>query len=107
MLRAYAASPLGRARIEALAPRAAEDRAWMEQQLRLTEELRLYWRSGGRFEFAGLTDPAQLLAKSRIEGAQLETLEIREVLAVAERAEAWREIGLNPPSELHPNPKLY
>ena len=100
MLRAYTASPLGRARVDALSPRTAADRPWMEQQLRLTEELRQYWRTGGRFEFIGLTDPAQLLAKSRIEGAQLETLEIRDVLAVAERAEAWREIGLNPPSQL-------
>jgi len=100
MLRNYAASPLGRSRIESLAPRSPEDRAWMEQQLRLTEEVRAYWRTGGRFEFAGLTDLAQLLAKARIEDAVLDPLEIRDVLAVVERAEAWRAIGLAPPSAL-------
>ena len=49
MLRAYAASPLGRARIAALAPRGPESRQWMEQQLRLAEELRRFWRTGARF----------------------------------------------------------
>src|SRR5579885_2830847 len=70
LLRAYAPSPLGQARIAQLAPSA--DPAWVEQQHRLTSEVREFLRVGSRFEFSGLLDPAPLVEKSRIAGAALE-----------------------------------
>ena len=98
LLRAYAPSPLGQARIAQLAPSA--DPAWVEQQHRLTSEVREFLRVGSRFEFSGLLDPAPLVEKSRIAGAALETTEIRDVVAVVDRAAEWREIALHPPAAM-------
>ena len=97
-LAGFAASPLGRARITALA--ASRDREWIEREHRLTQEIRSYRRSGGRFEFFGLEDPAELLNKSRIKGAALELEEIRQILLLADRAAQWRQVGLHPPVEM-------
>src|SRR5664279_1407897 len=93
LLAVYAASPLGRQRIASLAP--SGDRQWIERQQLLTEELRGYLRSGGRFDFHGMLDPTPLLNKSRIQGAALELTEIRDVLLLADRAAEWRDIVLN------------
>ncbi|HZM11408.1 MAG TPA: endonuclease MutS2 [Candidatus Limnocylindrales bacterium] len=95
LLAVYAASPLGQKRIASLAP--SRDRQWIEGQQLLTEELRGYVRSGGRFDFHGMLDPTPLLNKSRIQGAALELTEIRDVLLLADRAAEWREIVLHPP----------
>src|SRR5271167_4275608 len=67
LLRGYASSPLGQARIAALAP--STDRAWLESQHQLASEIREFRRVGGRFEFSGLLPTAKLVAKSRILGA--------------------------------------
>jgi DNA mismatch repair protein MutS2 len=95
LLRGYAASPLGQARIDALAP--TTDAAWIEEQQDLTEEVREFRRVGGRFDFTGLMDVEEWLHESRIAGAALETTEIRDVLLVVGRAAEWREIALHPP----------
>src|SRR5437763_8978187 len=104
LLRGYASSALGQSRIEQLVPTA--DAAWIAQQQQLTAEVRPYWRGGNRFEFAGLLDPAGLVEKSRIEGAALETIEIRDVLAVVDRAAEWREIALHPPQSVREWPAI-
>jgi len=52
---------------------------------------------GGSFEFHGLFDPTTLLDKARIDGAALESTEIRDLLAVVERIAAWRNL-LEPPA---------
>src|SRR5579864_5608167 len=96
LLRGYASSPLGGGRIAALAP--SLDRAWIEQQQQLTSEVRDFRRVGGRFEFAGLLDVRKLVDKASIAGAALETLEIRDVILVVDRAAEWREIVLSPPA---------
>ncbi|MGA9255547.1 MAG: endonuclease MutS2, partial [Candidatus Sulfotelmatobacter sp.] len=75
LLRGYASSPLGQARIAALAP--AIDSEWIVQQQELTQEIREFRRVGGRFEFSGLLHIKKLVEKSRIAGAALETTEIR------------------------------
>ena len=54
LLRGYASSPLGQARIAALAP--STDRAWIETQHQLADEIREFRRVGGRFDFSGLLD---------------------------------------------------
>ena len=48
----------------------------------------------------GLLDPTQLINKSRISGAALEILELRDVLLLADRAAEWREIALHPPVQI-------
>jgi DNA mismatch repair protein MutS2 len=94
LLAAYASSPLGGERITQLTP--SGDREWIERQQQLTGELRGYLRSGGSFDFHGLLNPTQLINKSRVRGATLEILEIRDLLMVADRASEWREIALHP-----------
>jgi DNA mismatch repair protein MutS2 len=98
LLRGYASSPPGQGRIADLTPSA--DRAWIEHQHLLTEEIREYRRVGGSFDFSGLLEIARLLEKSRIAGAALETSEIRDVVLVADRAAEWREISLKPPAAM-------
>jgi DNA mismatch repair protein MutS2 len=98
LLRGYASSPLGQARIAALAP--STDRVWIESQHQLASEIREFRRVGGRFEFSGLLPTAQLVAKSRILGAILETTEIRDVILVVDRAAELREISLHPPASM-------
>jgi DNA mismatch repair protein MutS2 len=98
LLRGYAASPLGRGRIETLNP--VTDPSWIEAQQQLTSEIREYWRAGGRFEFSGLLDIEKLVQKSVIAGAALEITEIRDVVLVVDRAAEWREIALKPPAQM-------
>jgi DNA mismatch repair protein MutS2 len=98
LLRGYSSSPLGYARISSLA--ASTDTAWITEQQELTAEIREFRRAGGRFEFSGLLDITTLVRKSRIEGAVLETTEIRDILLVVDRAAEWHEIALHPPASM-------
>jgi DNA mismatch repair protein MutS2 len=98
LLRGYASSPLGQARIAALTPSA--DRNWIVLQQQLTNEIREFRRVGGRFDFFGLEDVRTRVQKSRIAGAALETTEIRDIIAVVDRAAEWREISLHPPASM-------
>ena len=99
LLRGYTASTLGRGRVEQLQP--STDRDWIERQQQLTAEIRLYFRTGGRFEFSGLLDISEPLEKSRIQNAALEIDELRNVLLLMDRAAQWREIGLHPPAGMN------
>jgi len=98
LLSAYASSPLGRDLIAHLAP--STDREWIQNQQLLTSEIREFRRVGGRFDFSGLLDITQLVEKSRIVGAALETTDIRDVVLVVDRAAEWREIALSPPAAM-------
>ncbi len=98
LLRGYASSPLGHARVTALAP--SIDAGWIEQQQALTEEVREFRRVGGRFDFSGLLDVTKLVEKSRIGGAVLETTDIRDVVLLVDRAAEWREIVSHPPAAM-------
>jgi DNA mismatch repair protein MutS2 len=95
LLRGYTQSALGRSRLAALVPSA--DRAWIERQQELAAEIGDYLRAGGHFDFSGLLDPTRLVEKARIEGVALEAIEIRDVVAVVDRAAEWLEIALHPP----------
>ncbi len=101
LLAIYTGSPLGHERVMQLTPSC--DRQWIERQQQLVAELRGYLRAGGHFDFHGLLDPTNLVNKSRIRGAALEIIEIRDLLLVADRAAEWREIALHPPIEVHDN----
>jgi DNA mismatch repair protein MutS2 len=98
LLRGFASSPLGQQRIAALSP--STDRDWIESQQELASEIREFRRVGGRFDFSGLIEVGQLVEKSRIAGAALETTEIRDVILVVDRAAEWREIALHPPAAM-------
>src|SRR5215472_8419775 len=98
LLSAYLNSPLGKGRVAQLAP--VSDREWINRQQQLAEEARKYLAAGGRFDFSVLFDARALLAKSRIEGAVLEVLELRDVLLLVDKAAEWREIAFNPPEAL-------
>jgi DNA mismatch repair protein MutS2 len=94
----YTSSPLGQQRMAALTP--SVDRRWIENQHQLTAEIREFRRVGGRFEFSGLLDISTTVEKARIQGAVLETTEIRDVVLVVDRAAEWREIALSPPAAM-------
>jgi DNA mismatch repair protein MutS2 len=98
LLSGYASSPLGKRRIAELL--SSLDHAWIETQQGLTTEIREYRRVGGRFDFAALPEIQKLIEKSRITGAALETIEIRDVVLVADRASEWREIVRQPPAAM-------
>ena len=92
---AGARSELGRSLLQALQPSA--DLAWVEEQQSRNDEMRRLVASGHGFNFRGIFDPEELLAKARIEGSALEPEELLRVLALAERADAWRTLLLAPP----------
>jgi DNA mismatch repair protein MutS2 len=98
LLRGYGSSPLGQAKITALAPSA--DPSWITEQQERTTEVREFRRVGGRFEFTGLLDITKSIQRSRIDGAVLETTEIRDVLLIVDRAAEWREIAFHPPAAM-------
>jgi len=98
LLRAYASSPLGQRRIDVLAP--STDHDWINTQQQLASEIREFRRVGGRFDFSALLDVTLLVEKSRIAGAALEIIEIRDAILVVDRAAEWREIALHPPANM-------
>jgi DNA mismatch repair protein MutS2 len=83
-----AQSPLGRAWAAALAPSGDAD--WINQQQQRNAEMQRLI-AGGSFDFHGIFDVTELLDKARIDGAALEGLELRAIMAHAERVEAWRQ----------------
>ena len=99
LLAPYAASPLGRAWLETLVPSA--DLSFIEREHSLVSEMRLLLASGVRPSLAGLSDPAQLFAKSRLSGAALEPVEIWALLTVADAVSSWAAILRTPPDHLN------
>jgi DNA mismatch repair protein MutS2 len=98
LVRGCAGSPLGEARVLALAP--TEDASIPTARLRLAAEAQEYLRltrgtdrerEGDRAEplplsFSGFTDPAEVLGKLGVEGTTLEIPEVVQLLGLAERA---------------------
>src|SRR5579859_738445 len=101
VLGAYVSSPLGKARVAQLEP--SLDRAWINQQQQLADESRRFYSAGGRFEFTGLFDAHNLLAKARIPGATLEIEQIRDLVLLVDKASEWREMALHPPDAVKPH----
>ncbi len=87
LLAPYSASPLGREWLTSLAPSA--DIAWIEREHALVHEMQLLLTEGVRPSLGSVTDPTQLLAKSRLTGAALEPEEIRTLLALADAVGSW------------------
>jgi len=98
LVRGYAASDLGRARVGNLTPSA--DLGWIREQQQLTAEIREFRRTGGDFNFSGLLDPSKILEKSRISGVALGAEEILSVITVVDRSAEWRELAFTPPQSM-------
>jgi len=81
-----------------LAP--SSDKSWIEEQQTLTTEIREFLRVGGSFEFHGLEDHGQLIARAAIAGAALDSLELRDIVMLVERATEWRKIAQQPPAAM-------
>src|SRR5579859_4700682 len=101
VLGAYVSSPLGKARVAQLEP--SLDRAWINHQQQLADESRRFYSAGGRFEFTGLFDAHNLLAKARIPGATLEIEQIRDLVLLVDKSSEWREMALHPPDAVKPH----
>jgi DNA mismatch repair protein MutS2 len=97
----YVSSPLGKARVAQLEP--SLDRNWINRQQQLADESRRFYSAGGRFDFAGLFDAHNLLAKARIPGATLEIDQIRDLVLLVDKAAEWREMALHPPDAVKPH----
>jgi len=85
-------------RMASLAP--SSDKSWIEEQQALTTEIREFLRVGGSFEFHGLEDHGQLIARAAIAGAALDSLELRDIVTLVERATEWRKIAQQPPAAM-------
>ncbi|HEY1529173.1 MAG TPA: endonuclease MutS2 [Candidatus Angelobacter sp.] len=97
----YVSSPLGKARVAQLEP--SLDRAWINHQQQLADETRRFYSAGGRFDFVGLFDAHNLLAKARIPGAALEIDEIRDLVLLVDKAAEWREMAIHPSESVKPH----
>ncbi len=95
LLTPYAASPLGRDWLLALTP--SSDLRWIEREHALVEEMQQLLAEGIRPVLGGLSDPTQMLSKSRLSGAALEPEEIRVLLTLADAVSSWSGTLRNPP----------
>jgi DNA mismatch repair protein MutS2 len=99
VLERYAQTPEGRKRTRELRPHA--ERAKLEAQLERAREATEYLRALGtpgksagllRLDFSGIADLEPVLPKLRVEGAELEPVEISSVLALIDRAADFKHI---------------
>src|ERR1051325_7672506 len=77
LVRRYAQTPLGRARAEALEPLASVEE--VRRALRAVSECVELRERGGRWSFSELSDPAEAIARLRIEGTILDPLVLLEL----------------------------
>ncbi len=99
LLAGYSLSPIGRAWVLALNP--STDLSWLERQHNLVAEMRLLLRQGVSVSLGSLFDPTQMLARSRIEGAALESEEIRDLLRLMDDITGWIELIRTPPDAIN------
>jgi DNA mismatch repair protein MutS2 len=92
LLRRGAQTPMGRARLEGLAP--FEDQRELGRALRAIGEAVELRQRGLTWSFSELADPTDALALLRIEGAALEPLSLLEVARLCEQALAARAVIL-------------
>ena len=84
-----AQSSVGKEWVNALRPSA--DQGWVAQQQQRNAEMRQVIAAGG-FDFHGVFDVTEMLAKARIEGAALEALELRAIIVHTDRIDAWKQL---------------
>lgn len=84
LVRRYAQTPVGRARAEALEPLASVDE--VRRALRSVSECVELRARGARWSFSELSDPAETIARLRIEGTILDPLVLLELARLCEQA---------------------
>ena len=84
LVRRGAQTPMGRARVEALAPLSDADE--MRRALRAVSECVELRRRGAAWVFSELADPSEALARLRIEGSILDPLVLLELARLCEQA---------------------
>ncbi|MET0645173.1 MAG: endonuclease MutS2 [Pyrinomonadaceae bacterium] len=84
LVRRYAQTPVGRARAEALEPLASVEE--VRRALRAVSECVELRARGARWSFSELSDPAEAIARLRIEGAILDPLVLLELARLCEQA---------------------
>ncbi len=94
----YAASPVGRAAIQALQP--SSDQPWIARQHQLADEVRLLLEEQVSIALGGLFDPTQLAAKAGIEGAALEAAELQAIARLANDVASWQALLHEPPARI-------
>jgi DNA mismatch repair protein MutS2 len=92
LVRRGAQTPMGRARGDALAP--LEDLSKLRRELSAVAECVELRRRGVSWSFTEMSDPAEALARLRIEGATLEPLTILDLARLCEQALAARALIL-------------
>jgi DNA mismatch repair protein MutS2 len=88
LVRRGAQTPMGRARLDALAP--ADDLEGLRRALRATAECVELRQRGASWSFSELSDPTDALARLHIEGTTLEPLSMLELARLCEQALAAR-----------------
>ncbi|HEX8500088.1 MAG TPA: Smr/MutS family protein [Pyrinomonadaceae bacterium] len=84
LVRRYAQTPMGRERADGLAPLASA--AEVRRALRAVSECVEMRARGARWSFSELSDPAEALARLRIEGTVLDPLVLLELARLCEQA---------------------
>ncbi len=84
LVRRGAQTPMGRRRVDALAP--LDDVNEVRRALRAVSECRVLRERGAAWSFADLVDPREAIARLRIEGATLDGLSLLALAAVCEAA---------------------
>ncbi|MDT7687535.1 MAG: mismatch repair protein MutS2 [Acidobacteriota bacterium] len=84
LVRRYAQTPMGRARAEELAP--LDSAAEVRRALSAVSECAALRERGARWSFAELSDPAEAIARLRIEGTILDPLVLLELARLCEQA---------------------
>lgn len=84
LVRRYAQTPVGRARAEALEPLVSVEE--VRRALRAVSECVELRARGARWSFSELSDPAEAIARLRIEGAILDPLVLLELARLCEQA---------------------
>ncbi|HWS90583.1 MAG TPA: endonuclease MutS2 [Pyrinomonadaceae bacterium] len=84
LVRRYAQTPVGRARAEALEPLASTEE--VRRALRAVSECVELRARGARWSFSELSDPAEAIARLRIEGTILDPLVLLELARLCEQA---------------------
>jgi DNA mismatch repair protein MutS2 len=84
LVRRHAQTPMGRARADALAPLSSREE--VRRALRAVSECAELRSRGVRWSFGELADPAEALARLRIEGTLLEPLTLLEIARLCEQA---------------------
>src|SRR4030095_3944813 len=84
LVRRYAQTPMGRARAEALEPLSSIEE--VRRALRAVSESVELRARGARWSFSELSDPAEAIARLRIEGTILDPLALLELARLCEQA---------------------